>query len=59
MKEYTEEDVKKAKKMVNEFYNGLGNVEKFNKAIKVFTAFYPDGTFEDLKYWASGKEVKS
>lgn len=46
-----------AKKAVNDFYNGLANINKFNKAIEIFNELYPNGTFEDLKKWAANKTV--
>ena len=51
------EEVIAAKKAVNDFYNGLANVNKFNKAIEIFNELYPNGTFEDLKKWAANKTV--
>lgn len=60
MKYYSEasnEEIIAAKKAVNDFYNGLTNINKFNKAIEIFNELYPNGTFEDLKKWAANKTV--
>ena len=60
MKYYSEasnEEIIAAKKTVNDFYNGLANINAFSRAIEIFNRLYPNGTFEDLKKWAANKTV--